>query len=566
MVTPGTSKSPGDVPPPGEAPHEEKPGEHTASEIMLIATQQQQIAALMELVKSMTGIQQSNQRLTVPADTSGASLSGSERPLPHTASHALIAPQQQQIAALVELLPHLKIEDFVKTSGSSVTTAHRTITGGDSFMVKRFTTDSYVAARAANAVVRSHGPTADGVAAWHLCDLLSHVSTKFANAAVRSHAEFSDSRTAWFSLVPGGHSVTSDFDGVELSLFSFVPGGHSVASDFDGVESSLFSSVPIRGRACSSAAVASPPAIFNLYALLDTVPYGEESDTLVRGNRERRRRVALLLKRFYRWRRVASRCRRGAIGTSCRGASGRPPGIVGEQHPCISVCDSFIYEGTLGAFFPGQCATGRVPWEYGRALSLGHRYAISRRQFWYNRGMQRVHVAIMEGSVGVCHRAAALLDRLQRDPLVRGMQSQLDDMAALDLAIEALGAILSSEPVVVRGTLEGLQHWGGRLGAATRAVVQAWSAYAELNYSDAVVADGEHTLGNGNACAVGTFPTSDGKAAVDSPAGGVSAGGPHFAFTERLGIMVLGTAAVPGGWWVSCETFKVVQSQLGLSV
>ncbi|KAK3286826.1 hypothetical protein CYMTET_5641 [Cymbomonas tetramitiformis] len=425
---------------------------------MPIATQQQKIAALMGLVKSMTGVQQSNRHLTFSADTPGASLSGGGTQLPHLKSELLLKTSGLNVTTAHQTITGddrfmvkrfttdnermqaviadsdnaartrsdtgrngLKIEHFVKTSGSRVTTAHLTITGGDSFMGERFTTDSYVATRAANAVVRSHAPTADSVAAWHLCDLLLHVTIKFANTVVRSHAESSDGRTAWFSLVPGGHSVTSDFDGVELSLFSFVPGehcvtsdfdgvelslfslvpggrsvtsdfdgvelslfslvpgGHSVTSDFDGVESSLFSSVPIRGRACSSAAVASPPAIFNLYALLDTVPYGEESDTLVRGNRERRRRVALLLKCFYRWRRrVASRCRRGAIGTSCRGVSGRPPGIVGEQHQCISVCDSFIYEDTLVAFFPGQCATGRVSWEYGRALSLGHRYAISR--------------------------------------------------------------------------------------------------------------------------------------------------------------------------------------------
>eukprot|EP00854_Cymbomonas_tetramitiformis_P024118 gene24118-29273_t len=95
----------------------------------------------------------------------------------------------------------------------------------------------------------------------------------------------------------------------------------------------------------------------------------------------------------------------------------------------------------------------------------------------------------MEGSVGVCHKAAALLDRLPRDPLVRGMPSQLDDVAALDLAMEALGATLSEEPVVVRGTLEGLQHWGPRLGAATRAMVRAWNPCAESNYFDAVMAD-----------------------------------------------------------------------------
>ncbi|KAK3233171.1 hypothetical protein CYMTET_56520 [Cymbomonas tetramitiformis] len=75
MVRPGTSKSPGDVPPP-EAPLEEKPGEHTASKIMLIAIQQQKIVALMELVESMTGVQQSNRHLTCSADTPGASPSG----------------------------------------------------------------------------------------------------------------------------------------------------------------------------------------------------------------------------------------------------------------------------------------------------------------------------------------------------------------------------------------------------------------------------------------------------------------------------------------------------------
>ncbi|KAK3238923.1 hypothetical protein CYMTET_51113 [Cymbomonas tetramitiformis] len=137
----------------------------------------------------------------------------------------------------------------------------------------------------------------------------------------------------------------------------------------------------------------------------------------------------------------------------------------------------------------------------------------------------------MEGSVGVS-QPVALFDRLQRDPLIRGMQSQLEDMAGLDLTIEALGATLSEEPVVVRGTLEGLQHWGGRLGAATRAAVRAWNACAKLNYCDAAVAHGEHTLGNGNACAVGTYPTSAGKAVVDLPARGVSVGGLHFAFTE----------------------------------
>ncbi|KAK3268638.1 hypothetical protein CYMTET_22868 [Cymbomonas tetramitiformis] len=61
---------------------EEKPGEHSALDAVTQNTQQQQMLALTDLVKSLAAQLQSDQRSAVLEDLPGTSLSGGTRPLP----------------------------------------------------------------------------------------------------------------------------------------------------------------------------------------------------------------------------------------------------------------------------------------------------------------------------------------------------------------------------------------------------------------------------------------------------------------------------------------------------
>eukprot|EP00854_Cymbomonas_tetramitiformis_P007585 gene7585-biopygen7662 len=111
------------------------------------------------------------------------------------------------------------------------------------------------------------------------------------------------------------------------------------------------------------------------------------------------------------------------------------------------VHDCWVYIDTITAFFPNKACLERTPsiWEAGRGQPLGDGYPISPRQLCFKPGLQRWHTIMMSGSMAIFLRAQCILDRgtaLSRDGVERVIGVKKMATRALIRAVESYGILI----------------------------------------------------------------------------------------------------------------------------